>query len=229
MKLTSVYQDKNLFCYKYIFPEQEYKLKKGKRVIIANNTDPDRKDYAGTIQDLDQFQKSLLLRKGISKEEKKLPKILSIGEQVMSHERFENLNNNIYNFCDNVLDKKDGYDAIKSFINRDIPKIKGIKPGEKIIKSENFDTEIPKIILNLHKTYLYIQGAPGTGKTYQAANAILELIKNNKKIAITANSHKVIHNLLERVEKLADKQKIIFRGLKKGSDNEEEESFIKGN
>ena len=94
-------------------------------MIIANNTDPDRKDYAGTIQDLDQFQKSLLLRKGISKEEKKLPKILSIGEQVMSHERFENLNKNIYSFCDNVLDKKDGYDAIKSFINRDIPKIKG--------------------------------------------------------------------------------------------------------
>ena len=56
-----------------------------------------------------------------------MPKILSIGEQVMSHERFENLNNNIYSFCDNVLDKKDGYDAIKSFINRDIPKIKGIK------------------------------------------------------------------------------------------------------
>ena len=228
MKLTSVYQDKKSFCYKYIFPEQEYKLKKGKRVIIANNADPDRKDYAGTIQDLDQFQKSLLLRKGISKEEKKLPKILSIGEQVMSHERFENLNNNIYSFCDNVLDKKDGYDAIKSFINRDIPKIKGIKLGEKIIKSENFDIEIPKIILNLQKTYLYIQGPCGTGKTYQAANAIIELIKNNKKIAITANSHKVIHNLLERVEKLADKQKIIFRGLKKGSDNEEEESFYKG-
>ena len=38
----------------------------------------------------------------------------------------------------------------------------------------------------------------------------------------------MIHNLLERVEKLADKQKIIFRGLKKGSDNEEEESFYKG-
>ena len=30
------------------------------------------------------------------------------------------------------------------------------------------------------------------------------LLKNNKKIAVTANSHKVIHNLLERVEKLAN-------------------------
>ena len=42
-------------------------------------------------------------------------------------------------------------------------------------------------------------------------NAIIELLKNNKKIAVTANSHKVIHNLLERVENLANKQKFVFK------------------
>ena len=72
----------------------------------------------------------------------------------MEHARFENLNKNIYRFCDNVLEKKDGYNAIKDFINRDIPKIKGIKRGEKIIKTEKFDNEIPKIILNLQNSYL---------------------------------------------------------------------------
>ena len=35
----------------------------------------------------------------------------------MQHDRFENLNNNIYKFCDNILDNKDGYNAIKSFLN----------------------------------------------------------------------------------------------------------------
>ena len=70
MKLASVFQDKKSFVYKYKFPEQEYKLKEGRKCIIANNTDPDRSDYAGKIQELDQFERSLLLRKGISKEEK---------------------------------------------------------------------------------------------------------------------------------------------------------------
>ena len=62
-----------------------------------------------------------------------------------------------------------------------------------------------------------MQGPPGSGKTFQASNAIIELLKKNKKIAVTANSHKVIHTLLERVEKLASEQKYIFKGLKKGN------------
>ena len=119
-----------------MFPDQEYKLKKGRSVIIANNSDPDRADYAGKIQELDQIKRTVLLRKGISKEEKRLTKILSIGEKVMEQARFENLNKNIYRFCDNILENKKGYDALKSFLNRDFPSIKGIKPGEKIIKSD---------------------------------------------------------------------------------------------
>ena len=61
-----------------------------------------------------------------------------------------------------------------------------------------------------------MQGPPGSGKTFQASNAIIELLKKNKKIAVTANSHKVIHTLLERVEKSASEQKYVFKGLKRG-------------
>ena len=80
------------------------------------------------------------------------------------------------------------------------PKIKGKKPGEKIIKSENFDIEIPEIISRLQNSYIFLQGPPGSGKTTRSSNVIIELLKKNKKIAITANSHKVIHNLLEKIE-----------------------------
>ncbi len=222
MKLLSYFQDKRSLVYKYIFPDQEYKLKKGRSVIIANNSDPDRADYAGKIQELDQIKRTILLRKGISKEEKRLPKTLSIGEKVMEQARFENLNKNIYKFCDNVLENKKGFDALKSFLNKDIPSIKNIKPGDKIIKSENFDYEIPDVISRLDNSHLFIQGGPGTGKTYQISNAIIELLKKNKKIAVTANSHKVIHNLLERIESIANKKKFIFKGLKMGNpDNED--------
>ena len=227
MKLVSQFQDKRSFEYKYIFPEQEYKLKKGRSVIIANNNDPERADYAGTIQALDQINRTIVLRKGISKEQKQLPRTLSIGEKVMEQSRFNNLNQNIYNFCENILENKKGYEALKSFLNRDIPNIKGIKPGSKIINSENFDIEIPDIISRLNSSYIFLQGPPGTGKTFQSGNAIVELIKNKKRIAITANSHKVIHNLLERVEKIAKKQNVLFNGLKMGNPDNED-TFYKG-
>ncbi len=220
MKLISQFQDKRSIEYKFLFPEQEYKLKKGRSVIIANNNDPDRSDHAGTIKELDQINRSLVLRKGFSKEKKQLPRTLSIGEKVMEHSRFDNLNKNIYNFCDNILENKKGYEALKSFLNRDMPSIKGLKSGDKIINSENFDKEIPDIISRLNSSYIFLQGGPGAGKTFHTANAIVELLKKNKKIAVTANSHKVIHNLLERIENISAEQGFVFKGLKKGNPND---------
>ena len=119
----------------------------------------------------------MVLRKGFSKEKKQLPRTLSIADKVMEHSRFDNLNKNIYNFCENILENKKGYEALKSFLNRDIPSIKGIKPGDKIIKSENFDKEIPNIISNLNASYIFLQGGPGSGKTFHTANAVVELLK----------------------------------------------------
>lgn len=46
---------------------------------------------------------------------------------------------------------------------------------------------------------LAIQGPPGSGKTYTGARMICELIRQKKKVGITAVSHKVIRNLLDEV------------------------------
>ena len=73
-----------------------------------------------------------------------------------------------------------------------------------------------------------MQGPPGTGKTLQSSNAIIELLKKNKRIAVTANSHKVIHNLLERVEKLAENEGFLFKGLKMGNPDNDD-TYYKGN
>ena len=43
------------------------------------------------------------IRKSISKEKKQLPRTLSIGEKVMEHSRFENLNKNIYTYVLNAI------------------------------------------------------------------------------------------------------------------------------
>ena len=59
--------------------------------------------------------------------------------------------------------------------------------------------------LSLSASVLPIQGPPGAGKTYCGARMICELVRQGKKVGITANSHKVIRNLLNAVATQADK------------------------
>src|SRR5690606_36098277 len=72
----------------------------------------------------------------------------------------------------------------------------------------------------LNNSYLPIQGPPGSGKSFTGSHLVLELIKKGKKIGITALSHKVIINLLDKVQKLAVKQGIAVSIIYKGSSND---------
>lgn len=50
---------------------------------------------------------------------------------------------------------------------------------------------------------LPIQGPPGAGKTFTGAQMICELVRQGKTVGITANSHKVIRNLIDETIKAA--------------------------
>lgn len=68
---------------------------------------------------------------------------------------------------------------------------------------------------------LAIQGPPGAGKTFTAAQMICALVKAGKKVGVTANSHKVIRNLLDKVVELADRSGLAIQCLQKLSDKAE--------
>ena len=60
------------------------------------------------------------------------------------------------------------------------------------------------IAARLDRSVLPVQGPPGSGKTYTGAQAILDLLAAGKRVGVTANSHKVISNLLSAVCRAAD-------------------------
>ena len=85
-----------------------------------------------------------------------------------------------------------------------------------------------KMIASVNKNeMLFAVGPAGTGKTYTCSHIIVDLIKQGKKIGITSNSHKVIHNLLKRVEDVAKEKDVVFQGIKKSS-NSNKDSFYEG-
>ncbi|MCY4661715.1 MAG: TM0106 family RecB-like putative nuclease [Acidobacteria bacterium] len=56
----------------------------------------------------------------------------------------------------------------------------------------------------LDRSVLPVQGPPGSGKTYTGARMVLDLLAGGKRVGVTANSHKVISNLLAAVCRAAD-------------------------
>lgn len=96
-----------------------------------------------------------------------------------------------------------------------IPRLKNHEPGASI-QPERVTTEaIMHVIEALDDSYLVIQGPPGTGKTTKAASIIVDLLAKGQRIGILASKHKTIHNLLHKIEEVAERRKVRFRGLKK--------------
>ena len=58
---------------------------------------------------------------------------------------------------------------------------------------------VRRIAPQLDGSVLPVQGPPGSGRTYTGARMLLDPIAGGKRVGVTANSHKVISNLLTAV------------------------------
>jgi uncharacterized protein len=88
-------------------------------------------------------------------------------------------------------------------------------PGARIQPLVVDEDSVRAVCDRLDDSYLFIQGPPGSGKTYLGARLIVDLLERKQKVGITANSHKAIHNLLDEVEAVAAARGVTFVGFKK--------------
>ena len=79
---------------------------------------------------------------------------------------------------------------------------------------------VRRIAPRLDRSVLPVQGPPGSGKTYTGARMILDLLAGGKRVGVTANSHKVISNLLDAVCEAADGPPVEVRGIQKANDGD---------
>ncbi len=82
--------------------------------------------------------------------------------------------------------------------------------------------------LELDGGTLPIQGPPGTGKTYAGARMIIDLVRARKVVAITAQSHKTISNLLEAVMAAAAEEGVGVEALQKADEDKEHVGHLDG-
>lgn len=89
------------------------------------------------------------------------------------------------------------YRAARSLLMREMPRLREAEFEQ--VAGENTVDFAVRIVTRLDGTVLPIQGPPGSGKTYTGARMICELVRSRNRVAVTANSHVVIRNLLDKV------------------------------
>jgi predicted RecB family nuclease len=199
---------KRSFLYEYRFdPAQDTKLHIGSSCYFAHDL-----KVGTTIENL--APKDGLVEIKLSPKVKEEPESLSLipNEHVSS----KIISDAVFRYVEAWSDGNVLSQAVDDLLHRRQPRINGQKPGPIVPEGSDLLPAVVDVVRRMDRTTLCIQGPPGTGKTYTTARAILQLLKDKKKVAITANSHKVILNVLEAIYEAMNAEGVSLHLVKVG-------------
>jgi uncharacterized protein len=110
---------------------------------------------------------------------------------------------------------------LEALLAKELPRLAGRAVGAPLVDAAaDVVAETVDAVRGLKTSYLPIQGPPGTGKTYVASQAIVALLREGNRVAVTSNSHKAIGNLLAAIATRAREQKVTLQAVQKVSSGE---------
>jgi uncharacterized protein len=198
------------------FEPQDHACKVGHAVH-----DPVHKRTTGTVRELDELGLSITLHRTASEVARGLPRSLIPSEHVSTGTLEDALLRIGDWVADHGIAAEGPYQAARELLRRLPPRV-GQSPGESLRRAGEGATEAGRrLAIALDRSTLAVQGPPGTGKTYNAARMILDLVEAGRKVGVTANSHKVIGNVLDEVHAASEESGVAIRiGQKTGVDGE---------
>jgi uncharacterized protein len=201
---------------RFRFPPQDHGLKVGRSVI-----DPRTKRSTGTVRAIDEVGLSVVLHRTKSEVGRGTPGSLIPDEHVGTPEQEESLLRIGRSVVERGIDRDGPHQAARDLLLRNPPRLRDGSPLWLRLPDETAVDAATRLGLILDATTLAIQGPPGSGKTHTAAEMIVALVRAGRQVGITANSHRVIGNALDSVEKAAREAGLGVRlGQRTGRENE---------
>ncbi|HEY9715736.1 MAG TPA: ribonuclease H-like domain-containing protein, partial [Chroococcales cyanobacterium] len=182
--------------YEYSYdPEQETKIDVGDECFYAH-------DLSETVKvvEIDGDKGHIVLSRSI----KRLAppeKLNLIQNEFVSADEIAQA---IYRIGSKLIAGEELPQSLTDFIARRPPRIADWRDGPIVDGSCDLVAQTCSVISRLESTTLCIQGPPGSGKTYTASKAIIELLKSGKTVGVTSNSHKAIANLIDAIADKCD-------------------------
>lgn len=191
----------------FTYPPQEHKIGRRQDVI-----DPATTHDAGHVIELDREARRLVVKRGPKFDEVPLPKALAPGGPYWTDAQEDAL----MRFGRSLLAGDGGYPALESVLRR--------VPHRGSIQTNDLG-ELERLLLALDGGHLFVQGPPGSGKTWTGGRLIARLLAAGKRVGVASTSHKAIHKLLDEVEAGADGLRLDLSGCKKASSGNPESFY----
>lgn len=196
--LGGVDETKRSIIHRYQFPPQDHAIDR-----TDNVRDPRTKKGAGTIVDIDDYNHTIDLKRGKTNKAPH-PTALVTCDSMDNTEQINSLVRLGTYVADHGVEGSGSLQAARDILLRNSPRISG-GTLESIAEGLTPVEAAIKLVLAMDSSALPIQGPPGSGKTYTGAQMILALLESGRRVGVTANSHKVISNLLTELCKAAKK------------------------
>ena len=192
------------------FPPQEFKLKIGDSHVEG----PLDEGRVGTIEWIDEAAGRLGLRRGRRRAGDPLPRAVVASKPVPDKAQRAA----IERVAEAVARGDRRYRAFEDILAAAPPRFRSLRP--RAIQTLDLDAQ-KRLAADLDDSCLFVQGPPGSGKTWTGARLAVALIAAGKRVGVTGPSHRAIHNLLEEIERVAVAEGVSFEGVKKRAASEE--------
>jgi uncharacterized protein len=183
----------------FAYPEQEHDISPGTEVFDPRR-DPDDTGAAGTVVAVDRAMRTLMLKRPKARVGSPMPTALVPRDILPTWNLVSSLHRTGAWIADHGVDGADApLLAARRLLQRIPPAPDASHPESLRAADESALDAAVRLGLALDGEVLPIQGPPGSGKTYTGAHMIVALARAGKRVGVTANSHKVIGNLLDGV------------------------------
>jgi uncharacterized protein len=184
--------------YVYSFPAQDLGLRVGDRPI-----DPATRKSPGQLVELEALTEEdpgrgrLVLRRGASRQDPHPEALIPSGPIENYVMRYALLRLAGWVVEHGLDSPASDWRAARQLLLRQPPRLADCTlPGDLCRPEEHGSDALLRLAPLLDGAALPVQGPPGSGKTYSAAEVILDAVGNGKRVGVTSNSHRVIEHLL---------------------------------
>ena len=190
--------------YSFRFPPQDHKIEVGDRPRDQHG------NSIGEVVAVDDRDGVIDLKVGSSRGAP-APTSLIAYEYVDPGPKPPSLRNLATWVIEHGIDAPGPYQAARDLLMRCPPRVGQTDGAPLTADGEDAQDAARRLVQTLDESYLAIQGPPGSGKSTVGAEMIVDLVGAGKRVGVTANSHKVIGELLEKTARVARERGVPVR------------------